>query len=139
MNYFQWNDSNIPEDVAVISIVGSKSKNSHYFVSKKDNVLNLEFDDISDDDLLYYNSDLVPFTKEQAIESVLFIKNNIGKDFYIHCEAGKSRSQAFVRFILDYFPKYYSIESTNYRNPCITPNIDVLSKLKRVMIFGEEN
>ena len=39
------------------------------------------------------------FTKEMADDVVKFIEKNIDKDFYIHCSAGISRSQAITKFI----------------------------------------
>lgn len=65
-----------------------------------------------------------------AKKAVSFIDQNKDCDFYIHCAAGVSRSQAFVRYILDVFP---DVEwDLNETNPCICPNIHVLRMLKRV-------
>lgn len=131
MNCFQWNNNNIPESVAIISIIGSKESISTHYFNNSTQVLNLEFDDVGNEEDVTNKS----MSEDQAVMSVEFIKRNIGKDFYIHCKAGKSRSQAFVRFILDFYPEYYSVNFTNFNNPCITPNIDVLSKLKKVIMF----
>ena len=57
-----------------------------------------------------------------------------GKDFYIHCRAGKSRSIAVATYILDMYGEEYGYnekESCRKDNPCKTPNINVLTKLKR--------
>ena len=58
-----------------------------------------------------------------------FIENNINSDFYVHCEAGYSRSQGVVRYILD----VYGEENFETRrcNPCRTPNLFVTAMLKR--------
>ena len=58
------------------------------------------------------------------------IMNNGNIDIYVHCEAGVSRSQSVVRYILDVYGKEKHIE-TREENPCITPNSHVLMMLKR--------
>lgn len=113
-------------NVAVISIVDKYSPNRDCLYSTHPlrmgslfNVLNLEF---ADDDKDFYSG--------TATEIIKFIQDNIHCDFYIHCIAGKSRSQAIGRFILDTFPEFsYGRE---YDNPLKTPNIHVLTTLKRV-------
>ncbi len=68
----------------------------------------------------------------QASRIVNFIDKQISKDvdaFYIHCSAGKSRSQGVVRYILDTYPQYNW--ETNPDNPCVTPNYHVVRMLKR--------
>ena len=65
---------------------------------------------------------------------VKFIEKHKGKNFYISCRAGKSRSQAVARYILDMYGEEYGYnekESCRKENPCKTPNINVLTKLKR--------
>lgn len=74
---------------------------------------------------------------EEAVNLVSFIDDAVksGKDFYIHCAVGASRSQAVVRYILDMYP---DIEwETNPNNPCITPNAHVLMMLKRANRIDE--
>ena len=54
----------------------------------------------------------------------------MGKDFWIHCRAGQSRSQGIVRYILDCYPDI--VWKTRLDNPCETPpNIDVVAKLEK--------
>ena len=68
----------------------------------------------------------------QASRIVNFIDKQISKDvdaFYIHCSAGKSRSQGVVRYILDTYPQYNW--ETNPDNHCITTNYHVVRMLKR--------
>lgn len=139
------NEKDLPENVAIISIIGSPDcrkyyledeESNHWFSSPTDNkILNLEFDDITEDEVEWNGYIFYPISENQAKEAVKFIEKNIGKDFYIHCRAGKSRSQAFVRFILDFWPEIYT--ETNPNNPCQTPNIYVLTNLKRIMWLGE--
>jgi len=134
-----WNDDNIPYDAAFISICGSpacqehviKEREFHYFEHERENILNLDFDDITS-----YKED-IPDTEEaclginraQAEKAVEFIKKNLGKDFYIHCRAGKSRSQAFIRYILDMYDGVVCDFATRPENPPVNWNQFVLSEL----------
>lgn len=136
-------DKQVPNNVAIISIIGSPQcrDDEEEHICHGDNVLNLEFDDCSpqafglDENLetyTYKSSDtkettLQFFTKEMALKSIEFINNNIGKDFYIHCFAGVSRSQAFVSFISQYYTQVNW--ETNPQNPCRFPNYFVKFKL----------
>ena len=55
------------------------------------------------------NCDLRLFNYEQAYLLAAWINTQMlnGRDnFYVHCAAGLSRSQAVVRYILDIYPKY---------------------------------
>lgn len=70
---------------------------------------------------------------EEAFYLMQFIEekilNNKVSDIYVHCGAGVSRSQAVVRYILDtYFNYNWTIRKNN---PPQTPNVHVLSMLKR--------
>ena len=67
-------------------------------------------------------------TDEQAATIYDFISNNIGKDFYIHCRAGVSRSQAVGRFLSD----IYGYEIISVAQNGAFPNQHVLSLLKRI-------
>lgn len=131
-------NSDIPENVAIISITASTEEiqlgylggpEPHWF-EEADNVLNLNFDDIPGDTLEYSGFTFTGLTMEDARRAVDFIVRNINKDIYVNCRAGKSRSQAFVRFVLDCFPDRQT--EINPGNPPETSNIDVLCKLKRV-------
>jgi hypothetical protein len=136
-------DKEVPSDIAIISIIGSEQCRSSddIHICNGDNVLNLEFDDISpevfnlsDNAIEHTYSDnsgritTVKFiTETQANKSVKFITKHIYKDFYIHCSAGVSRSQAFVKFIQNNF--FEITWETNPNNPCVFPNGFVYSKL----------
>lgn len=137
-----WNDDNVDSknDIAFISIIGSanclkfylEEDASHWFASNHNNVLNLEFDDISGDKKVTWKGhEMTPMSENDAEKCVNFIENNIGKTFIIHCRAGKSRSQAFFRFITDFYKDVYSTDCGRKTNPCLTPNIFVLRLLKK--------
>lgn len=133
-----WSDENLPENIAFISIVGSPDcqeyylgeKETHYFSQSHPTVLNLAFDDLACDSREWKGHVFYGLRGEQAEEIVKFIKANLGKDFWIHCRAGQSRSQGIVRYILDCYPDI--VWETRRSNPCDTPNIDVVTKLKRI-------
>lgn len=143
------NDDNIEtnQDYAFISIIGTPQVideylgeygTKHYFNANHNNVLNLDFDDVSKDRDFEYQTlngetkviRVKAMSEEQAEQCLEFIENNIGKTFIIHCRAGVSRSQAFFRFITDFYEEYKDCEG-NIENPCIAPNKDVVIKLKR--------
>lgn len=145
----KWNEQ-VPNNIAIISINNSANLicDDECHICNGENVLNLNFDDADPmvfgleeceeidkytykskiDGLTYVT--LQFFNEEMAKQSIEFIENNIDKDFYIHCSAGVSRSQAFVRFIQNtYFEKTFE---TNPNNPCRFPNGYVLSKLNEI-------
>jgi predicted protein tyrosine phosphatase len=138
------------KDVAYISISASKDCAIEYFhdiseadhyLPDSDNVLNLNFDDITQDftfknecgkDVTYH-----AISEKQAKLTIEFIEKNIGKNIIIHCRAGKSRSQAICRAIYDCYGNVYEPNKFNSHNPCETQNPDVLAKIKRA--FYEKN
>lgn len=145
------NDDNVTESrYAFISIIGSKDvindylcepDTKHYFNCNHSNVLNLCFDDVSEDFTFSFKSGtdgsgekkeihFYAMTDVDADRCVDFIEKNIGKTFIVHCWAGVSRSQAIFRFITDCYEKYKNCKG-NLDNPCLTPNQDVVRKLKR--------
>ncbi len=126
-------DSIINDNIAIISIVNRDLKKKDHCTDwttvhpisdkhRKHQVLNLEFRDDSED-----------FSVEDAIKIIEFILYNkkLGRDFYVHCIMGKSRSQAVCRFILDTFPEDYKYKR-ELDNPLRTPNYHILSTLKLV-------
>lgn len=133
----EWNDNNIPEDTAFISITGTpecqkyylEEEELHWFKKESPQVLNLEFDDIPDSEITWKNHRFMGITPEQASKCVDFIESNIGRDIYVHCRAGKSRSQGVIRFILDMYPELNY--KTREDNPCLSPNMYVVRTLKR--------
>ena len=139
-----WKDS-VPDNVAIISINNSKYahvEDEYHIFPSADNVLNLDFDDIDPMALgldeyteihtyntAYGDNTIQFFTDKMASDAVNFIDRNIDKDFYIHCSAGVSRSQAFVRYIsTTYFNHTWF---ANSENPCRHPNGFVYAKLNK--------
>ena len=129
-------------DKAFISIIGTPqciehylhSNDTHYFPENTHNVLNLDFDDIDDDKREWKDQIFYGISEEQAKQCVEFIEKNIGKNFYIHCRAGRSRSQGICRYILDMYGSEYGYDeklSCRKENPCHTPNMRVVTMLKR--------
>lgn len=147
MLWLGWDDEHLPsEEHALISITESdeKSRCSHWFKRDHKNVINLHFDDIdgeseiwkdykrySNGDIQYRDQRLHPMHRVEAQALLRFINYHKGKRFIIHCQAGVSRSQAVVRFILDTFPEEYNITDCWQKNLPITPNVYVLALLKR--------
>lgn len=134
-----WNDDNPPKDWAVISICCKPEvvlnvldgDDTHFFTKDHENVLNVEFDDITQDEQ-YISDPGIGFTAygldiATAKRIVKFIDEHAGMDFMVHCRAGKSRSQAVTRFITDFYDGY---TETNPDNPCMFPNCHTLHKLK---------
>lgn len=138
----EW-DETVPDDIAIISICNSQNFEGEYHICNSENVLNLNFDDVSpesfrlsdDTESFTYQSydgkeiNLQFFTKSMADECVRFIERNKNKNFYIHCSAGISRSQAFVKYIKNVYNDINWI--TNPNNPCEFPNGFVYSQLMK--------
>ena len=131
-------DTEPPEGICVISIIGTPSvlkdyleepDTVHFFPTGTPRVLNLEFDDITTDRITRNGITAVGITNEQASQIVHFlewaISENLG--FMIHCRAGRSRSQAIVRYVKSRWPGPWK---TNPLNPDDTPNYYVLGKLR---------
>lgn len=130
------NDSNIEDnkDYAYISIIGTseclnyyldEGDTCHYFSSDHENVINLEFDDIPEDEMEYDGHIFTGLTMNQAKKLFKFIEKNIDKNFIIHCRAGKSRSQAVGSFIMNFYPDFTSDTILPFCNQ------DVYRKLSR--------
>ena len=140
-----WTES-VPDNIAIISINNGKDAGTieECHLCTGENVLNLNFDDI-DPTVLGLSEDATEytyqtkdgrlntvefFTREQAEAAIKFIEKYQNRDFYIHCSAGISRSQAFIRFIQTV---YHEINwGLNPVNPCIHPNGFVCQKLLQV-------
>lgn len=140
-----FNDANPPKDFAVVSICCNpevatrvlRDGDPHYFKENHENVLNVEFDDITRDVEYFemrddgdHSEPLVArgITRETAEEIVKFIDAHKEMDIMVHCRAGKSRSQAVARYVLDFYPMH---RETNPDNPCILYNIHTYAKLKK--------
>lgn len=107
------NDTNVENfNKAFISIIGTpeclkyyldEGDTKHYFESHN-NVLNLDFDDISTD-VMYNGHRFKTMSMEQAEKTVEFIEEMVDRDvdeIKIHCRAGYSRSRAVAEFIYRY-------------------------------------
>lgn len=110
-----------PSDMAVVSI-SEPTESEHYFTDSE-NVLNIDFFDVNG----YEVEGIKGMDDSQAEVVFRFMENNIGKDFYIHCRAGVSRSQAVGRFLSD----IYGYEVVSVANNGAFPNQHVLSLLKQ--------
>ena len=138
----EW-DKVVPDNIAIISICNSQNFEGEYHICNNENVLNLNFDDVSpealkvsdDTENFTYQSyddkeiNLQLFTKSMADECVRFIERNKNKNFYIHCSAGVSRSQAFVKYIKNVYNDINWIINPN--NPCEFPNGFVYNQLMK--------
>ena len=134
------NDTNIENhtDCAFISIVCTPDvvkyykgeiSGKHWFKQGHPNVLNIEFDDVLSD-LIINDTEAKAITFEQAKDIVSFIERNLGKDFYIHCTAGISRSGAVATFIEENYDDYKGcLKDAGH----LRPNSDVLCKLNSVL------
>lgn len=135
------NDSNVDTfiDTAFISICCTdecrqyylEDKTGHYFKQNHNNVLNIEFDDLTEDKE-WNGYQFKALTEEQAKQIVDFIDLNNSKKFYIHCTAGISRSGAVATFIRDFYLTKEEQKVFDLNNPHIRPNNHVLTLLKRV-------
>ena len=140
MNWYT--NADLPDDVAIISIAGTPDSQEKYLHDKEDhwflesgNVLKLNFDDISEDEFTYKGVVFHGLTDEDATRAIEFIIRNIDKDFYVNCRAGKSRSQAFIRFIQDLFLDRENEFNPNNLPEHSTPNPGVLQKLKHIYTY----
>jgi len=135
------NDSNVETEFsnnAFISIIGTpeclkyyleEDDTKHWFESNHSNVINLDFDDIPCDEFEYNGHIFKGITIKQAEELFDFIEKNVGKDFFIHCRAGRSRSMAIGTFIRDFYKEIYR---GKYETLFEGSNLDVYSKLSRI-------
>lgn len=134
------------KDDAFISIIGTEEcrkyyledDDDHWFKKDHDNVLNLEFDDITED-ITWKGHKFLAITEKQADKIIDFISKNKGKNFYVHCKAGISRSGAVSTFIYSFFNDngIYDKHDFEKYNSHIRPNNYVLTLLKRK--FYERN
>lgn len=107
------NDSNVENsNMAFISIIGTEECIKHYigeddkhYFKDHYNVLNLDFDDCGECDIMYNGHHFKTMNMEQAERTVDFIEKMIDKGVSViegHCKAGYSRSRAIFEFIYRY-------------------------------------
>lgn len=143
-------ENELPMNVAVISILNGKDcgvPNEEHLLKSSEQVLNLDFDDSCPNDFglpddyenIRYTEEttLEFFTEFQARELIDFVENNLGRDFYIHCSAGVSRSQAVVKFIQNNYSDRIEWQ-LNPNNPVLFPNWFVYQKLNKIKREREE-
>lgn len=123
-------------DAAFISISNPDSQHTAYFDGNRKNVLNLVFDDATDEENQRRSTlgltELQLFTRKQAQEIIDFIEANRDREtVYVHCSAGRSRSGAVGTFINDVWGRQTFQEFIN-SNPTVSPNYYVLALLRRV-------
>jgi|LakMenE01Jun11ns_1017448.scaffolds.fasta_scaffold8944012_1 predicted protein tyrosine phosphatase len=123
-------------DAAFISISNPDSAHTAYFDGNRKNVLNLVFDDATDEENQRLSTlgltELQLFTRKQAQEIIDFMEVNRDREtVYVHCSAGRSRSGAVGTFINDVWGRQTFQEFIN-SNPTVSPNYYVLALLRRV-------
>lgn len=104
------------------------------------NVLKLCFDDVTEKDT---ELNVIHFSKDLADQIVSFlktVKDDGLNEFYVHCDAGVSRSGAVGSLLNEYFNKFLKMnnidnEAFRMNNSHIMPNPEVMRILK-VALFG---
>ena len=111
-------NSNVEQQLnyAFISITDGDMEDVHYFEKDYRNVLNLEFDDATDEEnerrVKFGQSELLLFTVEQAKRVIEFIeKNKNVETLFVHCLAGRSRSGAVGLFINDKYKNEFFLKT----------------------------
>lgn len=132
-----WNDANIPDNAAFISICCHpnikenylkkirKIDDEHWFKYDHPNVLNIEFDDIPCETKDTPYGMAYGLTDADASRIADFVKANQDKEiFYIHCMAGKSRSVGVGMAISNcYFAPMTCYQGTDERNEYVMNKI----------------
>ena len=106
-----------------------------HFTKDTDNVLNLLFEDITEDVMTKtMGKDVLmkAFTKDQGKKIVEFLEKHKDKEsLIVHCAAGISRSGAVGTFAAEYYDLNYSDFKKD--NPHIHPNSLVITTLRRLV------
>lgn len=130
-------DANVAsQNFSVISITGSGADEIHHFSQDHQNVLNLEFDDVSKEEaegIVLFGENrnpIIVFDEEHAKKIFDFLeKNNKTEQLLVHCAAGISRSGAVGTVASDYMDLLNdtkSYEGFNRLNRHIQPNAFIL-------------
>lgn len=117
-------------------------------VQDRFNILKLEFDDVSERDMGGWNSisdNTIFFNENNAKQIHKFIESipiDSNKIFYVHCDAGVSRSGAVGYLLNEWFNKFLTINKEDQlffqqNNSHIMPNPLVVRLLKREL-FGTD-
>lgn len=136
-------EDTFPKNTAYISITNNDecanylgedfAETNVHLLPDSEHVLNVEFDDITQDVITVENGvNIRGLSDATADKIVAYIDKFVGHDFVVHCRAGKSRSQAVVRYIIDTYPDTYSVARINHSNPprLFMVNYHALKKLK---------
>lgn len=129
----------LPKNTAAISIIETQQCQDYYKRKEPHPLKPVEgipvffavFDDINTDTFSYDGYTFTGLLEDQAQELALFIDDQVklGRDIYVHCRAGKSRSQGVVDYIRTVYPRIdWELRADN---PCLTPNVQVKSALIR--------
>jgi predicted protein tyrosine phosphatase len=129
-------------------IISIYSNNSISPLPNRFNILKLQFDDVSERDLDSWNSAIdntIFFNEDQAKQIHEFISSipaNSEKIFYVHCDAGVSRSGAVGYILNEWFNKFITTNKEDQsffqiNNSHIMPNPLVVRLLKFVL-FGTD-
>ncbi len=141
------NDSNWPMNKWIISIYSSEAGIDFSPLPDRFNILKIQFDDVSKRDAEGWSSvidNCIFFNEEHAKKIHEFIKKikaDDKKEFYVHCDAGVSRSGAIGYLLNEYFNKFLTdnkIDNEAFRmnNSHILPNPLVVRVLKNEL-FGK--
>lgn len=135
MNHYNLNDDNIEQNFVKFAIISINNTDDDlllpFFKDNHENVLNLFFDDVTED---LYNDDFLickAMTEDDAKKIIEFIDRNKDRNFIVHCSAGISRSGAVGTFITEYLEKDYKLFKEH--NKHISPNHMVLSMLNKLI------
>ena len=140
------NDGNVDNtNMAFISIIGTEeclkywveSDDKHYFNNEHENVLNLEFDDISFD-VMYNGHHFKTMTMGQAEKTIDFIERMLEKGvdtIFLHCRASISRSRGVAEFICRYCKAQdIEVEYLDRNDYVNTLNFGVLNRLQHAYL-----
>lgn len=110
-------------------------------------ILKLEFDDVTEKDTYISDKRFIFFNQDHAVKIHDFIKDIVNcsspvNEFYVHCDAGVSRSGAIGYMLNEYFNKYLETNRDDNeffirKNPHIMPNPLVVRTLKQEF-FGND-
>ena len=157
MKKMNLNDDNVEKtNMAFISIIGTKEcikywiqENDKHYFKDHPNVLNLDFDDISDV-VIYNGHRFRGMNLEEAEKTVDFIEKMIESGVDViegHCKAGFSRSRAIFEFIYRYCKEHgIDVEYADRDNYTTIFNQGVMNRLNhaywkkhRIMRYEEED
>lgn len=117
-----WNDNTIDyiDDTAIISICNTNGSMVHWFNDNHNNVLNLDFDDVTFTD---EEAGSYALTGSQASMIVDFFEQHTdAKNMVVHCEAGISRSAAVAVCFVDFLRMIGKRDVTLHKNYAFSPN-----------------